>query len=80
MLFPSVEAALCHSGISVRLLSAWRTSAVQEDLALLAQFFGEKPDSDSAALFKLLCSFMQLFDTTVVQMMKKMGALDGPEG
>lgn len=53
---------------------------MQEDLALLAQFFGEKPDSDSAALFKLLCSFMQLFDTTVVQMMKKMGALDGPEG
>lgn len=49
---------------------------VQEDLSQLALFFGEKPDSDPAALFKLLHSFTQLFDTTVVQIMKKMNYLE----
>lgn len=50
---------------------------LQEELAQLAQFLGEKPDSDPAALFKLLHSFAQLFDATVVQVMKKTNLFAG---
>ncbi len=71
--FPSCSVVTKTAGITLKFV----LPVLQEDLGQLAQFFGEKPESDPAALFKLLHSLTQLFDRTVVQVMKKMNYLEG---
>lgn len=53
---------------------------LQGRLTALAEFLGEKKDSDPAALFVLLHNFAKMFDTALVQVAKRTKQLEDIEG
>lgn len=53
---------------------------VQGHVTALAEFLGEKKDSDPAAMFSLLHTFAKAFDATLVGVAKRMKPLADNEG